>query len=162
MDSRRRQASYIAMWVFAITFGWMEAATVVYLRATSPAVANSAVGTQFPAVLVSNRLVAVEIIREACTILDPRCRGLAGFETLDRPTRRVSFDLRRVGSHILRRAPADFRVAVCGDQSRHSFPDSGALDWTRVGAHDRRRDLRRRRILILYLDRAAVAPLHDR
>lgn len=69
MDSRRRQASYIAMWVFAIAFGWMEAATVVYLRATSPAVGNSAVGTQFPAVLISNRLVAVEIIREACTIL---------------------------------------------------------------------------------------------
>jgi hypothetical protein len=69
MDRRRRQASYIAMWIFAITFGWIEAATVVYLRATSPAVANSAIGTQFPAVLISNRLIAVEIVREACTIL---------------------------------------------------------------------------------------------
>jgi hypothetical protein len=37
------------MWVFAIAFGWMEAATVVYLRATSPTVVSSAIGTQFPA-----------------------------------------------------------------------------------------------------------------
>jgi hypothetical protein len=29
VHSRRRQAFYIAMWVFAITFGWMEAATPV-------------------------------------------------------------------------------------------------------------------------------------
>jgi hypothetical protein len=37
------------MGVFAIAFGWMEAATVVYLRATSPTVVSSAIGTQFPA-----------------------------------------------------------------------------------------------------------------
>jgi hypothetical protein len=69
VDGRTRRASYIALWVFALAFGWMEAATVVYLRATSPTVANPVVGVQFPFVLISERLLAAEIVREACTML---------------------------------------------------------------------------------------------
>jgi hypothetical protein len=68
VEGRTRRA-YIALWVFAVAFGWMEAATVVYLRATSSAVASSAVGVQFPFVLISERLVAAEIVREASTML---------------------------------------------------------------------------------------------
>jgi hypothetical protein len=69
MEGRARLAPYIALWVFALAFGWMEAATVVYLRATSSAVPTSAVGVQFPFVLISERLLAAEIVREACTML---------------------------------------------------------------------------------------------
>jgi hypothetical protein len=63
------RASYVAVWVFALAFGWTEAATVVYLRATSPTVPVSAVGAQFPFVLLADRLLMSEIVREACTIL---------------------------------------------------------------------------------------------
>jgi hypothetical protein len=69
MADRERRASYIALWVFALAFGWVEAATVVYLRSTSPSTASSAVGVQFPLVLISGRLLASEIVREACTML---------------------------------------------------------------------------------------------
>jgi hypothetical protein len=69
VEDRSRWASYIALWLFALAFGWTEAATVVYLRATSPAVATSAVGVQFPFALITGRLLAAEIVREACTML---------------------------------------------------------------------------------------------
>ena len=69
MEDRTRRASYVALWIFAVSFGWTEAATVVYLRATSPSVPGPFVGLQFPFVLISGRLLAAEVVREAATIL---------------------------------------------------------------------------------------------
>ena len=67
MADRRQRASYIALWVFALAFGWIEAAAVVYLRETSPRDAVSAV--QFPLTFIAANLVPVEIVREACTLI---------------------------------------------------------------------------------------------
>jgi hypothetical protein len=67
MADRDTRASYIALWVFALAFGWIEAAAVVYLRQTSPQATGDAV--QFPLMLISADLVSVEIVREACTLL---------------------------------------------------------------------------------------------
>jgi len=47
----------------------MEAATVVYLRATSPSVPGPFAGVQFPFVLISERLLAAEVVREAATMV---------------------------------------------------------------------------------------------
>ena len=69
MADRDQRASYITLWVFALAFGWIEAATVVYLRATSPPVAGFATGVQFPLALAPVRLMSSEMVREACTML---------------------------------------------------------------------------------------------
>ena len=65
MLSRRRRSGYIALWIFGIAFGWIEAATVVYLRATTHVPASAA---PFPLTALPVELVQVEIVREACTM----------------------------------------------------------------------------------------------
>ncbi len=62
-----RRDAYLALWVFALAFGFVEAASVVYLRATTAETMGA--GVQFPLTVVSSHLVSVEIIREACTML---------------------------------------------------------------------------------------------
>ena len=67
MPDTARRSSYVALWVFALAFGWIEAAAVVYLRQTAPRDAAAAI--EFPLVLVAANLVAVELVREACTLI---------------------------------------------------------------------------------------------
>jgi hypothetical protein len=57
------------LWIFALAFGWMEAATVVYLRATSPSLPGPFAGLQVPLVLISGRLLTTEVVREMATLL---------------------------------------------------------------------------------------------
>ncbi len=69
-----RRAMYASLWVLALAFGWIEAAVVVYLReAFAPEVALQGkdywVGLQVTLASLPSRLVAVEVAREACTIL---------------------------------------------------------------------------------------------
>lgn len=69
MVNREKQASYIALWVFALAFGWIEAAAVMYLRQTSPQAPATVAFVQFPLMLIPPHMVSVEIVREACTLL---------------------------------------------------------------------------------------------
>jgi len=66
MGDRKQRTAYIAMWVFALAFGVIEAAAVVYLRATTP---HDPTVVRFPLVLTAENLVSVEIVREACTLI---------------------------------------------------------------------------------------------
>ncbi len=61
----RRRSGYTALWIFAVAFGWIEAATVVYLRATTHVPASAA---PFPLTVLPTELIEVEIVREACTM----------------------------------------------------------------------------------------------
>ncbi len=63
-----RRSSVVALWVFAIAFGCIEGATVVYLQATVPASARSASGL-FPVNVLAPRLLSIEVVREACTLI---------------------------------------------------------------------------------------------
>lgn len=67
MSDRKQRAAYIAMWVFALAFGVIEAAAVVYLRETAPRDADEVV--RFPLVLIREHLVVMELVREACTLV---------------------------------------------------------------------------------------------
>ena len=60
-----RRASLLALWAFALAFGCVEAATVVYLRAT---VAQPVGHELFPLIVLSPQLLAIEIVREGCTL----------------------------------------------------------------------------------------------
>ena len=66
MSAHRRQ-TYVALWMFAVAFGWVEGAAVIYLRAT--AATTSTAGVLFPLTLISPHFIWVEIVREACTIV---------------------------------------------------------------------------------------------
>ncbi len=67
MSIPRRRNVYAALWAFALAFGWIEGASVVYLRATAPAAAVSTV--QFPLTVIPPRLIWVEVVREAGTMI---------------------------------------------------------------------------------------------
>jgi len=54
---------YAALWLFAVAFGWIEALTVVYLRAG----ASSSLSVTL--VALPERLIALEVVREAFTIV---------------------------------------------------------------------------------------------
>ena len=69
MGRTERRTAYASLWIFALAFGWIEASVVVYLRAISQQELNLIAGSQFPVVSLPPLLVAVEIVREACTIL---------------------------------------------------------------------------------------------
>ncbi len=74
MPDRDRRAAYLSLWLVALAFGWIEAASVVYLREVyvrELSILPPAVFAGLPVTLVSlpGRLVAVEVVREACTIL---------------------------------------------------------------------------------------------
>jgi len=59
-----RRHNYIALWIVGLTIGWFEAAIVVDLRALF--YPN---GFTFPLVVMPNRLLAVEVAREACSLV---------------------------------------------------------------------------------------------
>jgi hypothetical protein len=74
MRNRGRLAAYGSLWVFALTFGWIEASVVVYLREIymrEVSLRGTGYFTGFQVTLVSlpNHLVALEMARESCTIL---------------------------------------------------------------------------------------------
>lgn len=90
MADKERRAAYGTIWVLALVFGWIEASAVVYLREIS--VRESALyGTTYladlPITLASlpGRLVALEMAREACTLVLLASVGwLAGRRPADR------------------------------------------------------------------------------
>ncbi len=55
---------YLWLWLFGLALGWFEAAVVVYLREL-----YYAGGFHFPVVVVWDRVLAVEVLREAASIL---------------------------------------------------------------------------------------------
>jgi len=74
MENRERRAVYASLWVLALAFGWIEASVVVYLRElyvreVSLAGPNAWAGLQITLVSLPSHLVAVEMAREACTML---------------------------------------------------------------------------------------------
>jgi hypothetical protein len=74
MHARERRTAYLSVWVLALAFGWIEASVVVYLRAVgardgSLAMAHPVVEAQAAFVALPEALVALEMAREACTIL---------------------------------------------------------------------------------------------
>ena len=69
MGNRERRVPYVGLWIFALAFGWIEAAAVVYLREVYLRAVNVVPGFQFPLVSIPAHLVSVEIVREGCTLL---------------------------------------------------------------------------------------------
>jgi hypothetical protein len=72
MDAgRERHGTYITLWIFALAFGWIEGCVVVHLRDLylPDAAANPGIGVQITAVALPLRVVRLEVIREACTML---------------------------------------------------------------------------------------------
>ena len=72
--TRMRQSAYVSLWILALAFGWIEASVVVYLREIylrEASLQGAASYTSFQLSLVSlpGHLVAVEMVREACTLL---------------------------------------------------------------------------------------------
>jgi len=80
-----RGANYLALWLLALAFGWLEAATVIYLREVYLRLGNSVESYPFALVSLPTRLIAIEVVREACTIvLMGAVAWLAGRRTADR------------------------------------------------------------------------------
>jgi hypothetical protein len=73
MASRERRATYISLWIVALSFGWIEAAVVVYLRELYLREASlhpvTFADLQITMVSLPSRLITMEIAREACTLL---------------------------------------------------------------------------------------------
>jgi hypothetical protein len=74
MSNHERWRAYIGLWVSALAFGWIEASAVVYLREI--AVREAALhatgfspSVQFALPSLPGPLVALEMAREACTIV---------------------------------------------------------------------------------------------
>jgi hypothetical protein len=67
-NNDHRLLSSVGLWIFALAFGWIEAAVVIYLREVSRGDV-SVVPDQFLLVSVPAHLVPVEVVREACTLL---------------------------------------------------------------------------------------------
>jgi hypothetical protein len=65
MTKQERRAAYASLWLLALAFGWIEASVVVYLRELYA----REVSTDVTLVSIPSRLLVVEIVREACTIL---------------------------------------------------------------------------------------------
>ena len=63
-----RRSALASLWIFAVAFGCIEGATVVYLMATAPKAVRSASGL-FPLSALSPRLITIELVREACTLI---------------------------------------------------------------------------------------------
>ena len=84
-----RRLAYTSLWVLALAFGWIEASIVVYLRElyTREMLVHGGAfpGFQVTLVTLPNNLVALEMAREACTIVLLGAAGwLAGRGTVDR------------------------------------------------------------------------------
>ncbi len=69
MGTREHQVRYLALWVFAVAFGWIEGAVVVYLREIYQPAASYSQSFEFPLVSLPAHLVSVEVVREGCTLL---------------------------------------------------------------------------------------------
>ncbi len=74
MTNQERRAAYASLWVLALAFGWIEASVVVYLRElhareVSLQGPNYMAGLQVTLASMPRHLVAIEIAREACTML---------------------------------------------------------------------------------------------
>ena len=67
-QSEERRAAYVSLWIFALALGWIEGSVVIYLREIYVRQLD-VTGFQFPVRFMSNRLIAVEIAREACSLL---------------------------------------------------------------------------------------------
>lgn len=85
-----RRAAYASLWVLVLAFGWIEASVVVYLREiymreVSLQTTNYFSGFRVTLVSLPSHLLAVEMAREACTILLlGAVVWLAGRRTADR------------------------------------------------------------------------------
>jgi hypothetical protein len=64
-----RGAACAAVWAFALAFGWTEGATVVYLRDIYLRTGNSVATYPFGLSGLPVHLIAVEVVREACTLV---------------------------------------------------------------------------------------------
>jgi len=90
MLKHERRAVYASLWVLALALGWIEASVVVYLREiyvrqVSLQGTNYWAGLHVTFVSLPSPLVAVEMAREACTILVlGAVAGLAGRRPADR------------------------------------------------------------------------------
>lgn len=90
MGKRERRAAYVSLWMMAVAFGFIEASVVVdlrevYVREMALHGPNYFAGLQVTLVSLPSRLVAVEMVREACTILLlGAVAWLAGRRTADR------------------------------------------------------------------------------
>jgi hypothetical protein len=90
MANQERRARYVALWVLALVFGWIEASVIVYLREVS--IREVALHTpsdltnlQITLASLPSRLVALEMAREACTLVLLAAVGwLAGRRPADR------------------------------------------------------------------------------
>ncbi len=74
MENRERRSAYASLWVLALAFGWIEASVVVYLREiyvrdVALQGSNYWAGLQVTLVSLPRHLAALEMGREACTIL---------------------------------------------------------------------------------------------
>ena len=90
MTNRERREAYASLWLLALAFGWIEASVVVYLREiiarerALPAT-NYLANLQVPLVSLPATLVALEMAREACTlVLLGAVACLAGRRVVDR------------------------------------------------------------------------------
>jgi hypothetical protein len=68
MGNSERRIAYASLWVLALAFGWIEASAVMYLREVSLEGPGQA-GVQVTLVSLPSHLVALEMAREACTIV---------------------------------------------------------------------------------------------
>ena len=90
MANQERRARYGGIWVLALVFGWIEASVVVYLREISVREAALHATTYLPNLQITlaslpDRLVALEMTREACTLVLLAAAGwLAGRRPADR------------------------------------------------------------------------------
>jgi hypothetical protein len=90
MANEERRAAYGGVWVLALVFGWIEASVVVYLREISVREGALHATTYLPNLQITlaslpGRLVALEMAREACTLVLLVAVGwLAGRRSADR------------------------------------------------------------------------------
>jgi hypothetical protein len=90
MGDQERRATYGSLVVLALVFGWIEASVVVYLREISLREAALHATSYFPDLQITlaslpGRLVALEMAREACTLVLLAAAGwLAGRRPADR------------------------------------------------------------------------------
>jgi hypothetical protein len=90
MTNRERHGAHASLWLYALAFGWIEASVVVYLREI--AIRERALqatsylpNLQVPLVSLPGTLVALEMAREACTlVLLAAVAWLAGRRVSDR------------------------------------------------------------------------------
>lgn len=73
MANRERRTTFVSLLLLALAFGWIEASVVVYLREISMGEealrAADLTNVPVPLVQLPGRLVAVEMVREACTLI---------------------------------------------------------------------------------------------